>query len=209
VGGASDYEWIVFSSRNGVNAFFVELDRTGRDARHFGGAKIAAIGPATARALTARGIRADFIPPRYVGEDIAAGLIPRLERGARVLLFRAEEARDVLPRALREAGASVDVVGAYRALAVRDPQLLEKVERCSILTFTSAGTVRAFAAHFSDAAAATRGKTIACIGPVTAEAAREAGLWPALVADEFSAEGLLEALTREPVPDRISVRGTG
>lgn len=200
VGGARGYAWIVFSSRNGVEKFFGELTRTDRDARHLADVRIAAIGPKTAEALAQRGIRVDFVPKRYVSEEVAEGLLARTKPGDRVLLFRAQEARDITPDALTRAGRRVDVVAAYRALPAPVENFAQKVASCDVLTFTSAGTVRSFAAQLGgDAASATRGKTVACIGPVTAAAAREAGIEVAILADEFTADGLVDALLAAPL----------
>ena len=118
-----DYTWAVFTSRNGVDAFFDLLGASGKDARAFGDAKVAAIGPRTAAALTYRGLRVDFMPAVYVNEAVAEGLIARTQPGDRILVFRAQEARDVLPDPLRAAGRSVDVVAAYRTRYVDDPEL--------------------------------------------------------------------------------------
>lgn len=190
-----EYAWIAFSSRNGVDAFWQELRRMGRDARALGDVKIAAIGPKTAETLTERGIVADLLPARYVSESVADELLERTHPGDRVLLFRAQEAREVLPETLRAAGRNVDVVAAYRTLQNDVPDLAERVARCDILTFTSAGIVRSFVAQLVDPVAAARGKTVACIGPITAQAARAAGLDVGVVAEDFTTEGLARALT--------------
>jgi uroporphyrinogen III methyltransferase / synthase len=194
VAGVREYAWIAFSSRNGVDAFWEELRRTGRDARALGDTRIAAIGPKTAETLAELGIIADLVPARYVSESVAEELLERTSAGDRVLLFRAQEAREVLPDMLRAAGRGVDVVAAYRTLQNDVPDLTERVARCDILTFTSAGIVRSFVAQLVDPIAASRGKTIACIGPITAHAARSAGLDVSIVAEEFTTEGLARAL---------------
>ena len=199
VEGVRDYTWVVFSSRNGVDAFWSELHRNGGDARKLGDVKIAAIGPKTAETLAERGIIADFVPSRYVGESVAEGLLVRTNPGDRVLLFRAQEARDTIPDALRAAGRGVDVVAAYRTIRAEVPDLAQRVARSDIITFTSAGIVRSFAAQLEDPVAATRGRIVACIGPVTAEAAREAGLDPSVVAEDFTTEGLARALLAAPL----------
>ncbi|MGH7328782.1 MAG: uroporphyrinogen-III synthase, partial [Polyangiaceae bacterium] len=196
---ARDYAWIVFSSRNGVDAFWEELERYGGDARRLGDARVAAIGPKTAEVLRQHGIAADFVPSRYVSEGVAEGLLQRTNAGDRVLLFRAQEARDALPVALSAAGRKVDVVAAYRAALNEVPDLAERVERSDILTFTSAGIVRSFAAQLHDPIAAARGKIIACIGPITADAARAAGLDVSIVAEDFTTEGLARALLAAPL----------
>ncbi len=190
------YDWAVFTSGNGVEAFFAELSRAGRDARAFGSVRVAVIGPKTARAVRAFGIEPDFIPRRYAGEDVADGLLERTAPGERVLLFRAEEARDVVPARLRAAGRIVDDVAAYRTRFERDDEFAAKVARADVVTFASASAVRGFVAALDDARAAANGKTIACIGPVTAAAARDAGLAVDCVANDFTVEGLLEVLER-------------
>ena len=189
-----DFDWVVFSSRNGVERFWQELAGAQLDARALSGVRIAAIGPRTAEALQTRGITPDFVPSRYVSESVAEGLLARTKPSDRVLLFRAQEARDVLPDTLRHAGRAVTVVAAYRAVRAPVPDLARLVERCDILTFTSAGIVRSFVSQLEDAVAATRGKIVACIGPITAQAARDAGLEPGVVAEEFTTEGLARSL---------------
>jgi uroporphyrinogen-III synthase len=194
-----EYAWVVFTSRNGVDTFFDELARTGGDARRIGGTRVAAIGPKTADALAARGIRVDFVPPRYVSEEVADGLLARSHAGEPILLFRAQEARDALPQALRSHGRPTDVVAAYKTVLIEDPRLPRTAAACDVWTFTSASTVRGFARNLGSGAVladAASGKQVACIGPVTAEAAREAGLPVDVVADDYTADGLLEALER-------------
>jgi uroporphyrinogen III methyltransferase/synthase len=189
-----DYAWIVFSSRNGVEAFWGELQALGGDTRRLGGVKVAAIGPKTAQTLCERGVAADLVPARYVSESVAEALLERTKPGERILLFRAQEARDALPDALRAADRKVDVIAAYQAIRAEVTDLAERVARCDILTFTSAGIVRSFAAQLEDPVAAARSKIVACIGPVTADAARSVGLEVGVVAEEFTTEGLARAL---------------
>jgi uroporphyrinogen III methyltransferase/synthase len=189
-----DYAWVVFTSRNGVDAFFDGLSERGRDARAFGDTKIAAIGPKTAEALAQHGLRVDFMPETFVNESVAAGLLERTQPGDRILLFRAQEARDVVPDALRRAGRTLDDVAAYATRTVHDPELAEKAASADVLTFTSASTVTGFVANVPDAPALAEGKIVACIGPVTAAAARDAGLHVDVVADAFTVDGLVRAL---------------
>jgi uroporphyrinogen III methyltransferase/synthase len=188
------YAWLTFTSRNGVDAFFDILSAHGKDARALGDVKVAAIGPKTAEALSLRGIRVDFMPAQYVNEDVAAGLLERSQPGDRVLLFRAQEAREVLPETLREHGRPVDVVAAYATRSRIDPDVAAGAERADIVTFTSSSTVAGFLANVPDAPAALAGKTVAAIGPITARTAREAGIRVDVVADEFTIEGLMRAL---------------
>jgi uroporphyrinogen III methyltransferase/synthase len=189
-----DYAWIVFTSHNGVDAFFDELRASGKDARALGDVKVAAIGSGTAAGLTARGVRPDFIPHAYINEAMAEGLVRRTVAGDRVLVFRAQEARAVLAATLRAVGREVDVVAAYRTRFVDDPGLRAKAERADIVTFTSSSTVHAFVRNVADAAAVLAHATVAVIGPITAATARAAGIRVDIVAEEFTAAGLMQAL---------------
>lgn len=199
VANAQSYAWIAFSSRNGVDAFWTELQRRGRDARAIGATKIAAIGPKTAETFAEHGVVADFIPSRYVGESVAEGLIARTKPGDGILLFRAQEARDALPDMLRAEGRKVEIVAAYRAVRNEIADLAERVAQSDVLTFTSAGIVRSYAAQLADPVGASRGKIVACIGPITAEAAKSAGLDVSIVAEDFTTEGLARALIAAPI----------
>jgi len=189
-----EYAWVVFTSANGVNTFFDRLSEAGRDVRAFGDVKIAAIGPKTGEALATHGIRVDFMPAEYVNEAVADGLLERTQPGERVLLFRAQEARDVVPDALRAAGRVCDDVAAYATRTVNDPEYKVKLGYADVVTFTSSSTVHGLLANVPDAANALRGKLVACIGPITAATAREAGITVNVVADEFTADGLVDAL---------------
>jgi uroporphyrinogen III methyltransferase/synthase len=189
-----DYAWVVFTSANGVHAFLDRLSEAGRDVRAFGDVKIAAIGPKTGKALATHGIRVDYLPADYVNEAVADGLLERTAAGDRVLLFRAQEGRDVVPDALRAAGRRCDDVAGYATRFVEDPDYRVKLGYADIVTFTSASTVHGLLANVPDAASALRGKLVACIGPITAAAAREAGITVNVVADEFTADGLADAL---------------
>jgi uroporphyrinogen III methyltransferase/synthase len=193
-GRAASYRWVVFTSRNGVDAFFDRLAELGRDARAFGEAKIAAIGPKTAEALAVRGIRVDFIPASFVNEAVAEGLLARTAPGDRILLYRAQEAREVLPEMLRAAHRHVDVVAAYRTRLIDDPDLPEKAERADIVTFTSSSTVAGFLRAVPHGARLLTTKTVAAIGPITAETLHAAGIRVDVVADAFTVDGLLRAL---------------
>jgi uroporphyrinogen III methyltransferase/synthase len=194
-----DYAWVAFTSRNGVDAFFDRLGELGRDARAFGDVKIAAIGPKTAEALAARGIRVDLVPPEYRNEAVAAELLAHTAVGDRLLVFRAEEAREVLPQTLRDFGRVVDVVAAYATRPVDDPELAAKAERADIVTFTSSSTVGGFVHNVPHAAHLLAGKIVAAIGPITAQTARDAGIRVDVVAAEFTVEGLVRALAGDPV----------
>lgn len=199
VNSASENAWVVFTSANGVHAFFDVLKARREDARAFGSAKIAAIGIKTSQALLEHRVYADLVPQSYVAEHLADSLIAASKPGERILIYRAEEARDVLPDRLRQAGREPVVVSAYKTVFTDDAEFASKVAQSDILTFTSASTVRGFAhnLHGNAAAAhAAQGKLVACIGPITAEEAHKIGLDVDVVANEFTADGLLTALER-------------
>jgi uroporphyrinogen III methyltransferase/synthase len=184
------YDWVVFTSSNAVDRFLRLL----RDARAFGGSRVAAIGPGTAAALSAWRVQADLVPERAVGEGLLEAFPPPPGGGGRVLLPRAAVARDVLPDGLRTAGWVVDVVEAYRTVpAVPSVDVIAAAKQADAITFTSASTVMRFVeAAGRDAVP----PVVVCIGPITAEAARTAGLAVDVVADEHSIDGLIAALTR-------------
>jgi uroporphyrinogen III methyltransferase/synthase len=189
-----DYGWVAFTSQNGVAAFFDALGEAGKDARAFGDARVAAIGPKTASALAARGIRVDFVPTVYVNEAVAEGMLARTRPNERILVFRAQEARDVLPQALRAAGRVVDVVAGYRTRFVDDPELRSKVERADVVTFTSSSTVQGFVYNLADAPQLLNRKFVATIGPITAKTALGLGIRVDAIPDEYTIEGLLGVL---------------
>ncbi|MCA9626963.1 MAG: uroporphyrinogen-III C-methyltransferase [Myxococcales bacterium] len=200
------YDWVLFTSANGVVRCADELERVGRDARAFGAAKVACIGPKTAQALARLGIRADLVAKEYVGEGLAQELAARgVGKGSRVLLLRALEAREALPDLLVQAGASVDVVPAYQTLKLDEAGRAElrgtlgvaDPERRSIdvALFTSSSTAHSFA----DALGDTRDQlppelVLASIGPVTSATLRERGLRVDVEAEVYTVDGLLDAL---------------
>jgi uroporphyrinogen III methyltransferase/synthase len=199
VARAAGYAWVVFTSANGVHAFFDIMQSRREDARLFGSARIAAIGIKTSQALLQQRVYADLVPQSYVAEDLAEALITASKPGDKILVFRAEEARDVLPVRLREAQRETDVIAAYKTIFTDDPHFAAKVASCDILTFTSASTVRGFVHNLHGEAQAARGasgKIVACIGPITAVEARSHGLRVDVIADAFTADGLVAALER-------------
>jgi uroporphyrinogen III methyltransferase/synthase len=199
---ASHYDWVVFTSVNGVRAFFDALDAEGLDARAFGHARVSAIGPATSAALSVRGIRADLMPAEYRGEAVAEAILERSGNTPprRVLLPRAEVARDALPKILQAAGAKVDVVAAYRTEAALPAAFDAVRERLraralDVITFTSPSTVERLVAGLGeDALPLLSTPCIAAIGPITADAVRALGLSAQVIASEYTAEGLIDAL---------------
>jgi uroporphyrinogen III methyltransferase/synthase len=197
VAQAPQFAWIVFTSANGVRAFFDILDERREDARFLGQTKIAAIGRVTSGALRDRGVYADLVPQSFVAESLAQALVLATKPGEKILIFRAQEARDVLAAELVEQKREPVVVAAYKTVFTEDPQFAEKAGSCDILTFTSASTVRGFVHLLQGkerAAALAAGKVVACIGPITEQEARTSGLRVTVTAGEFTTDGLLQAL---------------
>ncbi len=193
------YHWMLFTSVNGVEVIWDRLARLGIALEAVRARNVAAIGPATAEALRQRGVDPAYLPEAYLGDSLGAGL-PEVQ-GMSVLLTRAAAARPALPEILRQRGARVDEFSVYRAVAERpDPEAYAELRRgVDALTFTSPSTVRHFGTALDgsglDARRLPGGPIVACIGPVTAEAASQAGLKPHVVAQDYRAAGLVEALT--------------
>jgi uroporphyrinogen III methyltransferase/synthase len=186
------FDLLCVTSPNGADLLFERLAAAGRDARALAGATVAAIGPGTARALAGHGIRADVVPDRAVAEGLAEALSGVEVR--RALVVRGREGRDVLPAALRERGADVEVLALYETVPEPlDDDTAAAAAAADYVTFTSASTVRSFLA----AAGAPAGPRIASIGPATSAALREAGLEPALEADPHTPDGLVAALVAD------------
>jgi uroporphyrinogen III methyltransferase/synthase len=169
------------------------LAERGLDARALANATIAAIGPGTARRLRELGLIADIVPPRSIAESLVESLREVEVDGRPVLIARAAEARDVLPDALAERGAEVDVVPLYET--VREPadeEQIAAIADADYVTFTSSSTVRFFLETVGDSFPA--GARVVSIGPVTSETARELGLEVAVEAERHDPDGLVEAL---------------
>jgi uroporphyrinogen III methyltransferase/synthase len=193
VGG---FDWVVFTSTNGVEHFWSALMEAGLDSRALAGVRVCALGPATAAELASRGIRADLVPDEYVAEATVEALAAAADlQGARILLPRAEVARAVLPDSLRERGAEVVEVAAYRT--VQDGAGADEVRRriaageVDLVTFTASSAVRSFADLVGTD---TRGASIASIGPITSGTLRELGMRVDVEAAEYTIPGLLAAI---------------
>jgi uroporphyrinogen III methyltransferase / synthase len=197
VAAIRSYDWLLLTSVNGVERFLAALAAAGHDLRALGGVRIGCIGPATADALAASGVRADVVPERYVAEGLEEALRAHDMRGARVLLPRAAGARTLLPEALGRRGAHVDDVESYRtepdAAGAESVRALLARRALDVVTFTSPSTVQNLVAAVG---AELGGARVAVIGPVTAAAARAAGLSVWLEAEEHTIPGLVEALAR-------------
>ncbi len=193
----SRYDLICLTSPNGVRLLFERLADAGLDARALHGARVAAIGPATARALRAHGVLADVLPDRAVAESLVDALGQTPVR--RALIARARVARDVLPDALRARGAEVDVLELYETVAEPlSAAQRDAVRSADYVTFTSASTVtNLLGALGEEGADALEGVRLASIGPVTSDALRSHGLAPTLEADPHDVDGLLAALVAD------------
>jgi len=190
------YALVCLTSPNGVRLLLQALDVAGLDARALANATIAAIGPGTAAALAERGIRADVVPERSIAEALVESLAAFDVANRPVLVVRAAEARDVLPEALRERRGKVDVVALYETVADEpDPDAVDAARSADYLTFTSSSTVRNFVAAVG-AGFPERARVVS-IGPVTSDAARQAGMIVDVEADRHDPEGLVEALVRD------------
>ncbi len=188
-----DYDWVIFTSVNGVRSSLERLDRGWPS-----GLKAAAIGPKTAQALQDQGIEVAYMPDEYVAEAIPPGL-GQME-GQKFLLLRADLARPALAEIITAAGGIVDEVVAYRTVPARpEPQALDAIRNgVDVITFTSSSTVRNFISLVSQSglnpASLPGAPKIACIGPITANTASKAGLQVDLVAETYTIEGLVAAL---------------
>jgi len=199
--GAEGYDWIIFTSVNAVRSFHERAGILNVQFDNLKRTKVAAIGPATANALEQFGWKPDYVPEEYLSEKIVVGLGD--VNGKRILLPRADIASKKLPSLLTGRGALVDEVTAYRTVIPKDltPGRLRSVleEGVDLITFTSPSTVRNFAQAVGSEELLHLLKTakIACIGPVTVEAAKESGLRVSIVAMNHTIEGLVEAIENE------------
>ena len=193
----SDYSWIVFTSANGVRIFFEQLKEMRMDIRKFSGIHFAVIGDGTKEALERHGIYSDFMPPAYSSEDMANAMIPLLKKTDRVLLLRAQEANEVLPKSLEEAGIAYKNVALYHT--VRDDRKAEELNRMldgiDYITFASSSAVRAFN-HMLEPGKEIKGKVIS-IGPVTTKTADRLGLPVAKTAKVYTARGMVDAMIED------------
>jgi len=193
-----DYDWLIFTSANGVAYFFERLSAKGKDIRDLKGIKICCIGPATARQVQDKGIRVDLIPGEFISEGILKSFARKKLKGKKILLARAAEARDVLPEGLKKLGARVDVATAYVTVTSgRKKNELEDLfyeNRVDVITFTSSSTVNNFRKIMGSGFRLPEGVKIASIGPVTAATARKAGFPVDIHQEEYTMEGLVNAL---------------
>lgn len=191
-----EYDWLLFTSANGVKYFLERLDAGGRDMRSIRG-RICAIGPATASALAGVHLKADVVPEKFVAEGLLEALGGHDLAGKKILLPRAAESRDVIPVELGRRGAAINVVPAYQTVAPERcaesaSQIFAAADKPDWITFTSSSTVRNFAAVCP--ADRIEGTKVASIGPITSATARELGFTVAVEARNYTVEGLIAAI---------------
>ncbi len=195
----SSYDWTIFTSANGVRYFFDRLRDRQQDIRSLAGVRLAAIGPETARAVEALHLRVDAVPEEYRAEALPPVL--GAVKGQQILLPRAAEARDILPQELQAAGARVDVIAIYNTIRpqthTEELRELLQTDQVDLITFTSSSTVRNFMALFpdDDIPAMLRNAAIGCIGPITADTAREYSLTVSVQPEQYTIPAFTEAIT--------------
>jgi uroporphyrinogen-III synthase len=204
-----DYDWLILTSVNGVEAMAARMAKLRLSVANWNQLKIAAIGPATKKAIEAQGLTVHVTPKEYVAESVVRALQQRVSR-KRVLLVRAKVARDVIPRELRKAGAAVDVIEAYETVAPKASLnrlravLASPTRRPHAITFTSSSTAKNFVALLGlrgaraalGKAAPRNGIQSASIGPVTSSTLREFGLPVDIEAKEYTMPGLVAAIVK-------------
>jgi uroporphyrinogen-III synthase len=195
-----NYDWLILTSANGVEAMWERIRKlriTRRKLKHL---QIAAIGPATQKAILSHGLKVKMVPEEYVAESVVKGLREKVN-GKRVVLIRAKVARDVIPEELRAAGAHVDVVEAYETVVPEKSRarlralMKNAARRPHVVTFTSSSTARNFAELLGTVRAGLlKGVQFASIGPVTSGTLRELQMPPRIEAREFTMGGLIRAI---------------
>jgi len=222
-----NYDWLILTSVNGVEAMWERMAKLRLASGSLDRLRLAAIGPATKKAIEQRGVKVDVVPEEYVAESVVRSLRRRV-KGKRVLLVRAKVARDVIPRELRQAGAHVEVVEAYETVLPQSSRtrlrsvLCNPLRRPQVVTFTSSSTVRNFVALLGGSRSAVQilrtseaggpihtnprrrvdrarldGMRLASIGPVTSLTLREFGLRADIEAREYTIPGLVAEIVRD------------
>lgn len=201
----SNFDWLILTSVNGVEAVWERLRKLRWSRKHLAHLKVAAIGPATKKAIEKHGVRVDVVPEEYVAESVVESLGGEIA-GKRVLLARAKVARDVIPRELRKLGAQVDVVEAYETVLPRSSRtrlravLRNPRRRPHVITFTSSSTARNFLALLAERGRGRprhmAGMKFGSIGPVTSSTLRELGLPVDIEAKEYTIPGLIETIVK-------------
>ncbi|PAB60846.1 uroporphyrinogen-III C-methyltransferase [Anaeromicrobium sediminis] len=193
------YDWIIFTSVNGVNSFFERMKALKMDIRHMGQGKICAIGPATKDALEEKGLIVEYMPDVYRAEAIVELIKDKIKPGEKVLLPRADIARTVLIEELKKLGAQVTNMAIYETIVPdsKREELIDTLQNnnIDIITFTSASTVRNFITILGEEnKGLLKDSKLAMIGPITADAAKDLGLTCHIEADKYTIDGLVKAI---------------
>ncbi|HVO60864.1 MAG TPA: uroporphyrinogen-III synthase [Terriglobales bacterium] len=192
------YDWLILTSVNGVDAMWDRMKKLGITKRSLGHLHVAAIGPATKKAIEKRKLKVNVVPEEYVAESVVQSLRNQVD-GKRILLVRAKVARDVIPQELRKAGAHVDVVEAYETIVPESSRtrlrvlMKDRKRRPHVITFTSSSSVRNFVALLRKAPKLD-GIKLASIGPVTSATLRGLGFNADIEASEYTIPGLIRAI---------------
>lgn len=198
IGNIEAYQWLIFTSANGARLFFQRFSELDRDIRDLKGIRICTIGPATAAVVEERGIKVELVPESFVAEGVVRAFQNQEISGQRILLPRAEVARDVIPEGLTELGAQVEVVNVYRTVSsgAESSGLKELISRgdVDVMTFTSPSIVKNFREIMGADFHLPAGIHIACIGPVTASAVTKTGLQVAIMPQSYTIPCLVEAM---------------
>ncbi|MEE1229417.1 MAG: hydroxymethylbilane synthase [Lachnospiraceae bacterium] len=199
---ASDYQWIVFTSANGVDIFFDKLSEMRRDIRTFASVKFAVIGEGTRKALENHGVYCDFMPKAFSSKDMAEALIPAVKEGEKVLLLRAKEANAVLPEALEKAGIAHKCISLYHT--VYDDRKADELNRivpsCDYITFASSSAIKAYHSMLEDTTE-VHGKYIS-IGPVTSKTAAKLGYTIGAQAVSYTAQGMVDVMIQDAAKEK-------
>lgn len=209
------YDWLILTSVNGVEAMWERLLKLGLNKKPLRRLKIAAIGPATRKAIEDRGVKVHVVPKEYVAESVVRSLRKQV-KGKRVLLVRAKVARDVIPRELKKAGAEVDIFEAYETIVPKASRIRLRAalrnsrSRPNVITFTSSSTVKNFVTLLGNAAHRSKqrpvnleGVTLASIGPVTSATLRELHLGADIEAKQYTIPGLVAAIVARTLATRL------
>lgn len=209
IGRISTYDWVLFTSVNGVESFLKRFFELYGDIREMKGPRIGSIGPVTAASIMDRGLKVDLLAKEFMAEGVLAQLGPKDVKGKRFLIPRAEHARDVLPQGITAMGGEVEVVPVYRTVSpsqshIKKVRELLEQGKIHAITFTSSSTAAHFAEMLADGdlAGLTRHAVLASIGPITSRTMEAKGLRVDLQAAEYTVDGLVNALVEHFRGDR-------
>lgn len=199
-----EYDWVIFTSVNGVKFFWNQLEAMNKDTRTLGNCQVGAIGPATADLLRTKGVHPDFVPKDYVAESIVEGLLEKGVLDQKVLIPRAEKAREILPQKLSQAGAKVEVIPVYQTKLTQQDglEIIQAMQdkKVQYITFTSSSTVRNFFQLVSQDSLrdfVPDQVSLACIGPVTAKTLEEYGFKADIIPEKYTISALTESLIQD------------